>query len=307
MSDAPQLQRPPAQPAYVLRGHHAHVHAVRFLRHNERLLTGDADGWVVLWNVATKRAVAVWRAHDGAILGFGTWPEDKVITHGRDFHLRVWQLGPADEHDFSTALPVDDTTTHRKQPWLLHSLRVNTLNFCSFAACPEHPDASNDSPPSVNPILIAVPGMKDGEVDVFQLPTEHRMSTVPNIGQKTGMTMSVSLMHSRPSPSSGPVLHCIAGYESGATAVHVLSSATNTWSHIYTSQPHSQPLLSLSPTPPSSSSDLTFYTSGADDLIAKHTLSAPPSPFPPKPPSSPPAAAPSTPTPTKPQYLLSAA
>ncbi|KAL0256066.1 Astra associated protein 1 Asa1 [Diplodia seriata] len=83
MSHPPQLQhaqRPPAQPAYILRGHAAHVHAVRFLRHNSRLLTGDADGWVVLWNVATKRAVAVWRAHDGAILGFGTWAEDKLVT-----------------------------------------------------------------------------------------------------------------------------------------------------------------------------------------------------------------------------------
>lgn len=123
------------------------------------------------------------------------------------------------------------------------------------------------------------------------------------------MTMSVSLVHSSsPSPSSGPVLHCITGYESGTTAVHVLSPATNTWSHIYTSQPHSQPLLSLSPAPPSPSSDLTFYTSGADDLIAKHTLSTPPSPSPPKPPSSPPStSSAATSTPTKPQSLLSAA
>lgn len=123
------------------------------------------------------------------------------------------------------------------------------------------------------------------------------------------MTMSVSLMHSSsPSPSSGPVLHCITGYESGTTAVHVLSPATNTWSHIYTSQPHSQPLLSLSPTSPSSfSSDVTFYTSGADDLIAKHTISAPPPPSPPNPPSPSPPSSATTSGPTKPQSLLSAA
>lgn len=83
MTSALQLQhaeRPPAQPAYVLRGHQAQIHAVRFVRHNSRLLTGDADGWVVLWNIATKRAAAVWRAHDGAILGFGVWGEDNIIT-----------------------------------------------------------------------------------------------------------------------------------------------------------------------------------------------------------------------------------
>ncbi|KAL1642603.1 Astra associated protein 1 Asa1 [Diplodia intermedia] len=180
MSRPPQLQhaqRPPAQPAYILRGHAAHVHAVRFLRHNSRLLTGDADGWVVLWNVATKRAVAVWRAHDGAILGFGTWAEDKLVTHGRDFHLRVWQLGPAHEKDFSTVLPIDDTTTDRKQPWLLHALPVNTLNFCSFAICPEQvasSDASTQNTSSADPILIAVPSTKDDQVDIFQLPTERR-------------------------------------------------------------------------------------------------------------------------------------
>lgn len=71
---------PPAQPKYVLRGHDAHVHSVQFLRNNSRLLTGDANGWVVLWSLATKRAVAVWRAHDGAILGMKAWDEEKIIT-----------------------------------------------------------------------------------------------------------------------------------------------------------------------------------------------------------------------------------
>lgn len=29
----------------------------------------------MLWDVATKRAVGVWRAHEGAILGLGDWGE----------------------------------------------------------------------------------------------------------------------------------------------------------------------------------------------------------------------------------------
>jgi len=71
---------PPPQPSYVLRGHNAQVHSVRFLRRNTRLLTGDAEGWVVLWNLATKRAVAVWRPHGSAILGVKDWGEDKIVT-----------------------------------------------------------------------------------------------------------------------------------------------------------------------------------------------------------------------------------
>jgi ASTRA-associated protein 1 len=71
---------PPAQPAYVLRGHTAQIHAVHFLRDNLRLLTGDAEGWVVLWNVPIRRPAAVWRAHIDVLLGLGNWDDDKIIT-----------------------------------------------------------------------------------------------------------------------------------------------------------------------------------------------------------------------------------
>ena len=71
---------PPAQSSYVLRGHSAQIHAVHFLRDNLRLLSGDAEGWVVLWSIPIKRPVAVWKAHDNAILGLGSWDEDKIIT-----------------------------------------------------------------------------------------------------------------------------------------------------------------------------------------------------------------------------------
>ena len=71
---------PPAQPAYVLRGHTAQIHAVHFFRNNLRLLSGDAEGWVILWSVTIKRAVVVWRPHTAPILGLGSWAEDKIIT-----------------------------------------------------------------------------------------------------------------------------------------------------------------------------------------------------------------------------------
>ena len=71
----------PAQPVYILRGHSAQIHAVHFLRQNLRLLSGDADGWVVLWNVPIKRPVAVWRAHKGAVLGLESWDDDRIITY----------------------------------------------------------------------------------------------------------------------------------------------------------------------------------------------------------------------------------
>lgn len=74
-------EQPPAQPAYVLRGHSSQIHAIHFLRDNARLLTGDADGFVVLWSTTTKRATAVWKAHSSTILGLGSWGDDKIITY----------------------------------------------------------------------------------------------------------------------------------------------------------------------------------------------------------------------------------
>jgi WD40 repeat protein len=71
---------PPAQPSYIFRGHAAAIYSVQVVRQNTRLLTGDADGWVVLWKLESKRPVAVWRAHDAAILGTGDWLSDRVIT-----------------------------------------------------------------------------------------------------------------------------------------------------------------------------------------------------------------------------------
>jgi hypothetical protein len=71
---------PSAQPSYILRGHNSQIHGVRFVRQNTRLLTGDAEGWVVYWKLETKRALAVWKAHDGAILATEEWGQDKIIT-----------------------------------------------------------------------------------------------------------------------------------------------------------------------------------------------------------------------------------
>lgn len=67
-------------PKFVFRGHQKAVHSATFVRKNERLVTGDSDGYVVLWDLMTMRAKAVWRAHEKAILGLQGWGDDKLIT-----------------------------------------------------------------------------------------------------------------------------------------------------------------------------------------------------------------------------------
>lgn len=85
----PSIARPPAQPTYILRGHSSAIHGILLCRRNTRLVTGDADGFVVVWDVAIKRPTVVWRAHEGVILGLGTWGDDRIITSVKDRDLRV--------------------------------------------------------------------------------------------------------------------------------------------------------------------------------------------------------------------------
>lgn len=178
---------PVPQPAYILRGHASQIHATTFIRENSRLVTGDAEGWVVVWGLVLKRAVAVWKAHEGSLLGVRAWGSDRLITwvrilyasgmskavlgylntkqqaliwcrHGKDNKLVVWKFSQEDEGALSTTLPVDNSTEQRQQPWVMHVLQVNTMNFCSFAQCPA---SSNE--PSKDELLIAVPNTLSSE------------------------------------------------------------------------------------------------------------------------------------------------
>ncbi|KAH7398413.1 WD40-repeat-containing domain protein [Pyrenochaeta sp. MPI-SDFR-AT-0127] len=274
---------PPAQPSYILRGHVAQIHSVLLVRQNSRLLTGDADGWVVYWKVETKRALAVWKAHDGPILATAEWGPEKIITHGRDNNLRIWQLRASDEAVLSTVLPAEEVKQQRPKPWLLHTLPVNTLNFCAFSMCYEHPaekkqqrDTTSSTKGSTlgrssnASILIAVPARDDKKIEVYRFPDEKLKFIVQRAqSTDTGMVMAVKLVHQ---PSSRSVM-VLAGYEGGLTAVHRLprndnGSAVELAQLVYLSRPHAQPVLSLDVSPDAT----TFFTSGADAIIAAHRI-----------------------------------
>lgn len=274
--------RPAAQPSYILRGHAAQIHTVRFARHNTRLLTGDAEGWIVYWKVETKRALAVWKAHEGPILDTSEWACDKIITHGRDHHLRIWQIRPADETRLATTLPVEQPSADQQKPWLLYALPVNTLNFCAFSICPvftpqktpfELESSQTDQPtgPSntTGSILIAVPARDDKKVEVYQFPEQRLRFLVPNTqSTDTGMVMAVKLVH-QTDPDRSLVL---VGYEGGLTAAfelpHINMSKLQVAQLVYLSQPHTQPILSLDASPDGK----TYFTSSADAIIAAHRI-----------------------------------
>ncbi|KAH8651014.1 WD40-repeat-containing domain protein [Xylariales sp. PMI_506] len=251
---------PPASPTAVLRGHQAQVHATAFVRGNQRLASGDADGYVVLWDLTIMRPRAVWRAHANAILGIASWGRDKIITHGRDNQLIVWKVAEEDEDRLSTVLPLDPAPDSRPQPWVLHILGVNTMNFCSFASCPANADGSGEE------LLVAVPNTLASEsVDIYKLPSQERLHTVhsPNKADQSGMVMALAIFYVDSS------LTVIAAYENGL-AIVLQQSEQGGWDLLYTAQTHSQPVLSLDV----AQNKKYFLTSGADAIVAKHPIPA---------------------------------
>ncbi|KGO43879.1 hypothetical protein PEX1_087030 [Penicillium expansum] len=280
----------PAAPIYILRGHASPIHALHIYSQNLRLVSGDANGWIVVWDLVTKRPVTAWKAHEGAILearGFNVGSNaTEIYTHGRDHKLCVWKLRLEDESFLDKTLPVDATESAqpeiRTQPWLLHSLPVNALNFCAFSMAFVNSDGLPGVPSQYGKpenTLFAVPNALDsGGVDIFHLPSERRISTIPSDqSTKTGMLMAVNLFVS---PSGD--IYVASAYEDGHVMVFVHRGALKSpsfereyisnnplkWDKLYAGRPHSQPALSLDVAP----SHGYFISSSADALVVKHPI-----------------------------------
>ncbi len=88
-------------------------------------------------------------------------PISVVLTrdsHGRDHRLVVWQLRLEDEQTLASVSPLQLTGDTPPQPWMLHILDVNTMNFCAFAGCPNIPGSNTTLvDDSSGTILVAVP------------------------------------------------------------------------------------------------------------------------------------------------------
>jgi WD40 repeat protein len=176
----------------------------------------------------------------------------------------------------------------KTQPWLLHSLPVNALNFCAFSMAFVNSDGLPGLPDHTTKpetTLFAVPNAMDsGGVDIFHLPSERRISTIPSdVSIKTGMLMAVNLFVT----ASGD-LYVASAYEDGHVMVYCHRGALKSavfereniinnplkWERLYVCRPHTQPVLSIDVAP----SLAYFISSSADALVIKHPIPSASSP-----------------------------
>jgi len=149
-------------------------------------------------------------------------------------------------------------------------MSVNALNFCAFATCTDL-DAGVNEESAFVPLLLAAPnGLDSGGVDIFQLPSERRVSKIQSDKNvNTGMVMSLRIFGGQ----SGCALTLIVGYEDGQVMVYRRKDQNVMpvwiWEQILLGRPHKQPVLSLDITP----DHAAFITSSADALIARYAIS----------------------------------
>ena len=84
---------PPPTPKHIVRSHGAPVNVVCFSDDNERILSGDAAGVVVVTSTRSLRALAHWKAHTDGLLGLQEF-EEQIITSVRVSltPMPVWML-----------------------------------------------------------------------------------------------------------------------------------------------------------------------------------------------------------------------
>jgi ASTRA-associated protein 1 len=102
----------------------------------------DADGWIVIWNLTSRRPSAVWKGHDAGVLSMRQWDEkliryrDSIAnsygSHGRDGKVVIWKVGESEERELDCGLPAHGGD--RRKPGVFASFNVKEMTFCGVDA-----------------------------------------------------------------------------------------------------------------------------------------------------------------------------
>lgn len=246
---------PPAP--FQLRGHPFAVTAVAVHESNSTVASGDEGGWVIWWSLRTRRPLVIFRPHTKAVVSLQWASSTKLLTHGRDFKLKMFELDANMDLGMYNVKPPSQLNSgaEYRVPWVTNILDVNSLNFCNASVLGNR--------------LATSSTMDSDKFDVYELDgtvlkrpfkaVGYSKSSDLTDGIKTGIVMALLLLDKD---------RIIAGYESGHVMIFDLSLPGTLPKAIYVNKCHGQPVLSVALDPKTNS----FLSCSADSLIVKHSV-----------------------------------
>ncbi|GBC04492.1 hypothetical protein RclHR1_00570048 [Rhizophagus clarus] len=214
----------PPTPIYIFREHEDQINHLEFYQNNTKLISGDAEGNIIIWDMKIKRPALKFKAHNKGILKCLVLA-DKLISHGRDNLLKVWKIDQnslsfTETGDKIVEMNDEDEIDEQKDsdellPKLEKCLSVNSLNFCKFDYCFKGENNQD--------ILIAVPSSKESTaIDIWDLSIQQQIITLKlDIKQEIGYCMAIKFFQH---PTIKSKFLILAVYENGGLTLWTLTS-----------------------------------------------------------------------------------
>ncbi|KAF0533488.1 WD40 repeat-like protein [Gigaspora margarita] len=208
----------PPSPIYIFRGHAEQINSLEFIENNRYLISGDAEGNIIIWDMISKRSKIQFKAHNDGILNVVKC-KDKLISHGRDNTLHVWK--------FNQLSNIKDGGNKEESIKPEISLTVNSINFCKFDFCYEEISDKRDE------LFIAVPSTEDSSgIDIWDITNQKLIVSSIGLDQnsKTGYCMGIKIFSNNTFQNLQSIpknYFILAAYESGSVILWSIIINTN--------------------------------------------------------------------------------
>lgn len=117
---------------------------------NVSLISADSKGWIIWWDINTRRPNCVWKGHDSNIVTIRQICNGLLLTHSKDSDIKIWDIEkfkdgsremPAEKYNSVQYFNVGDAEENdnilknellEKFPLPEHTvIPVNALNYCN--------------------------------------------------------------------------------------------------------------------------------------------------------------------------------
>ncbi|KAI9031630.1 WD40-repeat-containing domain protein [Phycomyces nitens] len=231
----------PPTPQYIFRGHQTTINTLCYFDNDQYIASGDADGFVIVWKMKTRRPVLQWKAHEESCLCLKVY-KDQLVSQGRDDKIQVWQLPDLE-------ISVDT------KPLLLFHIPYDSLNFCKFSLCI-----------LAGSVLLAFPSNGDTPlVDIYDLSLKKWLIRTIGLGTlalKKGLCMAVELVEREEK------IWLVVGYEDGSVSMWFCDVLQRVATLVWDVQKHKQPVLSMA----IDQTNTWVVSTSADNQIIKYAI-----------------------------------